>query len=123
MAPRVEPEGAGALDEVGPHAVELGLDVDEHGRGPLLGEREAVDFHLDEEPAWAGNKRYRRIVGVPLSPWSQANGGLLVKQGESAEPVELEPGDAVAMSPDLPHSGGINTTGAIRYGIYFRWLQ
>jgi hypothetical protein len=28
----------------------------------------------------------------------------------------------VMMSPDLPHSGGVNRTGAIRYGVYFRFL-
>ncbi|HYZ79667.1 MAG TPA: hypothetical protein VE571_00280, partial [Solirubrobacteraceae bacterium] len=49
---------------------------------PQVGPAPDITFHLDEEPAWAGNKRYRRIVGVPLSPWSQANGGLLVKHGE-----------------------------------------
>jgi hypothetical protein len=26
------------------------------------------------------------------------------------------------MSPDLPHSGGVNHSGALRYGVYFRWL-
>jgi ectoine hydroxylase-related dioxygenase (phytanoyl-CoA dioxygenase family) len=82
-----------------------------------------VTFHVDQEPAWADGKRYRRIVGVPLSRWSRDNGGLLVKHGSQAEPVELVPGDVVAMSPDLPHSGGINTTGTVRYGIYFRWLE
>jgi hypothetical protein len=90
---------------------------------PHSGPVPEVTFHLDEEPTWAGGKRYRRIVGVPLSRWSQANGGLLVKRGGGAVPVELEPGDAVAMTPDLPHSGGINTTGTVRYGVYFRWLE
>jgi ectoine hydroxylase-related dioxygenase (phytanoyl-CoA dioxygenase family) len=37
--------------------------------------------------------------------------------------VELDPGDAVAMTPDLEHSGGINRTGSLRYGVYFRWLR
>ena len=36
--------------------------------------------------------------------------------------VELDPGDAVMMSPAVWHSGGINRTGSIRYGVYFRWL-
>jgi hypothetical protein len=90
---------------------------------PHVGPAPDITFHLDEEPAWAGGKRYQRIVGVPLSRWSRENGGLLVKQGDKAVAVELEPGDAVAMSPDLPHSGGINTTGAVRYGVYFRWLE
>jgi hypothetical protein len=26
------------------------------------------------------------------------------------------------MTPDLPHSGGINRSGRLRYGVYFRWL-
>jgi hypothetical protein len=90
---------------------------------PHVGPVPEVTFHLDEEPAWASGKRYRRIVGVPLSRWSQANGGLLVKRDGGAVPVELEPGDVVAMTPDLPHSGGINTTGTVRYGVYFRWLE
>ncbi|HEY2321160.1 MAG TPA: hypothetical protein VGH67_22820 [Solirubrobacteraceae bacterium] len=90
---------------------------------PHVGPVPGVTFHLDQEPAWADGKRYRRIVGVPLSRWSRDNGGLLVKHGGHAEPVELVPGDVVAMSPDLPHSGGINTTGTVRYGIYFRWLE
>jgi hypothetical protein len=90
---------------------------------PHTGPVPEVTFHVDEEPAWAEGKRYRRIVGVPLSRWQRANGGLLVKDGEKVIPVELEPGDAVAMAPDLLHSGGINTTGSVRYGVYFRWLQ
>jgi ectoine hydroxylase-related dioxygenase (phytanoyl-CoA dioxygenase family) len=37
--------------------------------------------------------------------------------------VEIaDPGDAIVMSPGLPHSGGVNLTGSLRYGIYFRWL-
>jgi ectoine hydroxylase-related dioxygenase (phytanoyl-CoA dioxygenase family) len=37
--------------------------------------------------------------------------------------VELDAGDAVLLPPDLPHSGGVNRTGSIRYGVYFRWLE
>lgn len=90
---------------------------------PHTGPVPEVTFHVDQEPAWAEGKRYRRIVGVPLSRWSRANGGLLVKCGEDVTAVEMEPGDAVAMAPDLLHSGGINVTGTVRYGVYFRWLQ
>lgn len=36
--------------------------------------------------------------------------------------LEMDPGDAVMMTPDLPHSGGVNLTGAVRYGVYFRWM-
>ncbi|HZE05901.1 MAG TPA: hypothetical protein VE127_11790 [Solirubrobacteraceae bacterium] len=90
---------------------------------PHTGAVPEVTFHVDQEPAWAEGKRYRRIVGVPLSRWHRANGGLLIKSGDEVIPVELDPGDAVAMAPDQLHSGGINTTGSIRYGVYFRWLQ
>jgi hypothetical protein len=27
------------------------------------------------------------------------------------------------LTPDLPHSGGVNRSGAIRYGVYFRFLE
>ncbi len=82
-----------------------------------------ITFHLDQEPDWAAGRRYARIVGVPLSPWRRENGGLIVKQGREVTDVELDPGDAVMMTPDLPHSGGINRTGDVRYGVYFRWLE
>jgi ectoine hydroxylase-related dioxygenase (phytanoyl-CoA dioxygenase family) len=89
---------------------------------PHKGPVPEVTFHLDEEPDWAEGRRYLRIVGVPLSAWRADNGGLLVHQDGETVPVELDPGDAVMMTPDLPHSGGVNLTGAIRYGIYFRYL-
>ena len=90
---------------------------------PHTGPVPEITFHIDQEPPWADGKRYRRIVGVPLSRWHRANGGLLVKSADDTTAVELEPGDAVAMAPDLLHSGGINTTGSVRYGVYFRWLE
>jgi len=90
---------------------------------PHTGPEPEIRFHLDEEPEWADGRRYVRIVGVPLSPWRADNGGLLVQTADGPEPVEAEPGDAILMTPDLPHSGGINRTGALRYGIYFRWLE
>jgi hypothetical protein len=90
---------------------------------PHEGPAPEITFHVDQEPAWAQGKRYRRIVGVPLSRWQRANGGLLVKSGDEVTAVELEPGDAVALSPDVLHSGGINMTGSVRYGVYFRWLE
>jgi hypothetical protein len=89
---------------------------------PHVGPRPEITFHVDQEPKWAGGRGYRRIVGVPLSPWRERNGGLLVELDGEPVPVELDPGDAVMMTPDLPHSGGVNVTGAVRYGIYFRWL-
>jgi hypothetical protein len=89
---------------------------------PHVGEEPEIEFHLDQEPAWAGERRYLRIVGIPLSPWRRDNGGLLVKTAAGPAPVEADPGDAIMMTPDLPHSGGVNRTGSLRYGAYFRWL-
>lgn len=89
---------------------------------PHVGPEPDITFHLDEEPAWAGDRGYLRIVGVPLSPWRRENGGLLVAAAGETVAVELDPGDAVMMTPDLPHSGGVNRTGSLRYGVYFRWL-
>ena len=90
---------------------------------PHVGPEPEITFHTDQEPEWAQGRRYLRIVGVALSTWTTENGGLLVDVGGEAMPVELEPGDAVMMTPDLPHSGGVNRTGEIRYGVYFRWLE
>jgi hypothetical protein len=81
-----------------------------------------ITMHTDQEPAWAGGRRYLRIVGVPLSPWRRENGGLLVRPGTETLAVEVDPGDVVRLAPDLPHSGGVNVTGAIRYAVYFRFL-
>lgn len=90
---------------------------------PHIGPDPEIVFHVDEEPPWADARRYARIVGVPLTPWRRENGGLLVKDGGDAVPVELDPTDAVMLAPDLQHSGGVNRTGSPRYGVYFRWLQ
>lgn len=90
---------------------------------PNDGPEPEITFHRDQEPHWAQGRRYRRIVGVPLSPWRADNGGLLVAHDGGVRPVELDPGDAVMMDPQLLHSGGINRTGSIRYGVYFRWLE
>jgi len=90
---------------------------------PHVGPRPEITFHLDQEPDWADGRRYLRIVGVPLTPWREANGGLLVANDGGPAAVELNPGDAVMMTPELAHSGGVNTTGSIRYGVYLRWLE
>lgn len=89
---------------------------------PHSGPDPEITFHRDREPDWADGRRYLRIVGVPLTPWRAENGGLLIEQDGQPVPVELDPGDVVMMSPELQHSGGINHTGSIRYGVYFRWL-
>jgi hypothetical protein len=90
---------------------------------PHVGPEPEITFHVDEEPAWACGRRYVRIVGVPLSRWTADNGGLLIEREGEPEPIELEPGDAVMMTPNQLHSGGINRSGEIRYGVYFRWLR
>jgi hypothetical protein len=90
---------------------------------PHVGPEPEIVFHLDDEPQWAGGRRYARIVGVPLSPWRRENGGLLVEVDGAPVAVEVDPTDAVLLSPDLRHSGGVNRTGSPRYGVYFRWLR
>ena len=88
-------------------------------------EEQPLQSHVDEVPAWAGGRQYRTIVGVALSPAHERNGGLVVwpyDTGE-AEPLELETGDALVMHPGLPHSSGLNCEGAIRYAVYFRFLE
>ncbi|HEV2061966.1 MAG TPA: hypothetical protein VGR12_03860 [Solirubrobacteraceae bacterium] len=90
---------------------------------PHTGPEPEITFHIDQEPDWADGRCYLRIVGVPLSPWRSDNGALIVAQDGDSVVVEVDPGDAVMMTPDLPHTGGINRTGGIRYGVYFRWLE
>lgn len=89
---------------------------------PHAGPEPEITFHVDQEPEWAAGRRYERIVGVPLSAWTRDNGGLLVKPGDEIVAVEVEPGDVLMMTAGLPHSGGVNRTGAVRYGVYFRFL-
>lgn len=90
---------------------------------PHTGPEPEITFHVDQEPDWAQGRRYLRIVGVPLSPWRRENGGLLVAPGEEVVAVEADPGDVVMMTPGLRHSGGVNHTGSVRYGVYFRFLS
>jgi ectoine hydroxylase-related dioxygenase (phytanoyl-CoA dioxygenase family) len=92
---------------------------------PHVGPEPEITFHVDEEPHWAQGRCYRRIVGVPLSPGNRDNGGLVVWPfgGDEPEPVEVEPGDVIVMHPALPHTSGLNRGGAIRYAVYFRFLE
>jgi len=85
----------------------------------------SVAPHVDEEPGWANGRRYRTIVGVALTPAHAENGGLRVWpfDGDEPEAVELDPGDVLVMHPRLPHSSGLNREGAIRYAVYFRFLE
>ena len=81
--------------------------------------------HVDQEPDWADGRPYRTILGIALTRGHAANGGLIVwpLTGADPEPVELEPGDVVVMDPSLPHTSGLNREGAIRYTVYFRYLE
>jgi hypothetical protein len=81
--------------------------------------------HVDAEPEWARGRPYRRIVGIALTRADAANGGLVVWpfDAHQPKPLELEPGDAVVMHPRLPHSSGLNREGAMRYAVYFRFLE
>jgi len=91
---------------------------------PDNGEHE-ISAHVDELPEWANGRGYLRIVGVALSAAGADDGALLVWpfDGDGPEPLELEPGDVVVMHPKLPHSSGLNRGGAIRYAVYFRFLE
>lgn len=42
---------------------------------PHSGPKPEITLHVDQEPPWADERRYLRIVGVPLSPWRRDNGG------------------------------------------------
>jgi hypothetical protein len=82
--------------------------------------------HTDQEPEWANGRGYRAIVGVALTPARASNGGLVVwpfDAPDEPEALELDAGDVVVLHPDLPHSSGLNREGAIRYAIYFRFLE
>ena len=83
-----------------------------------------VTAHVDQEPEWANGRRYRRIVGVALTPAYPQNGGLIVwpLDGGDQKALDLDAGDVVVMDPTLPHSSGLNREGAIRYAVYFRYL-
>jgi ectoine hydroxylase-related dioxygenase (phytanoyl-CoA dioxygenase family) len=83
-----------------------------------------IEPHVDELPPWASDRDYDVIVGVALSPNHEANGGVRVWpfDGDGPVPLELRTGDLLVMHPKLPHSGGLNREGSIRYAIYFRFL-
>jgi hypothetical protein len=88
-------------------------------------DEEPLVAHVDTEPEWAHGRRYRRIVGVALTPAYGANGGLVVWpfDREGTEALELAAGDVVVMHPDLPHASGYNREGAFRTVVYFRFLS
>jgi len=92
---------------------------------PDSGDDQELEPHVDQEPPWAAGRQYRTIIGVALTPAHERNGGLVVWPYDTGEPepLELEAGDAVVMHPRLPHSSGLNREGAIRYAVYFRFLE
>jgi hypothetical protein len=119
-----DPAVLAMADEL-PHTWRTGIRCDPQIllQFPHVGPEPAITFHVDREPEWAAGRTYCGIVGVALSPWHAANGGLLVRSAQGAVAIELDPGDAVMMAPDVLHSSGINRTGEIRYAVYFRWLD
>lgn len=82
-----------------------------------------LDYHIDKEPEWANGKKYKRIVGVPLTSYKKENGGVVLQAAEGTISPELNAGDVLVMHPQLKHSRGINRSGNIRYSLYFRWLE
>jgi len=92
---------------------------------PDDGEEQPLVPHVDQEPDWANGRGYRTIVGVALTPAHARNGGLVVWPFDTGrqEALELAAGDVVVMNPRLPHSSGFNRDGAIRYAVYFRYLE
>jgi hypothetical protein len=79
--------------------------------------------HVDQEPPWANGRKYTRIVGVALTPWTPENGSpeLHLPGGRVVVPT-LDVGDVLVMRPDLPHTRGINRSGHLRAAAYFRFL-
>jgi Phytanoyl-CoA dioxygenase (PhyH) len=92
---------------------------------PDKAEPQPLVSHVDQTPEWANGRPYIAIAGVALSPAHATNGGLVVWPFDSdePEPTELDVGDVVVMHPQLPHASGYNREGAIRYAVYFRFLE
>jgi hypothetical protein len=88
----------------------------------------SLEPHVDRLPEWAPGRRYRGIVGVALTPATARDGAPCVWPGshrglESAPvDIELRPGDALVMHPQLGHSGRLNLGPTIRTAVYFRLL-
>jgi len=86
--------------------------------------------HTDTLPPWADGWRYRRIYGVELTDTAGDGGGTvlypsgdpLARPDGSVRPVQCA-GDALEMSPDLPHSGSPNMSADIRMALFFRLLD
>jgi len=78
--------------------------------------------HVDAPPPWAGGRRYSLIAGVPLTGFTQRNGGLVYWDADKTVQVEAVPGDVILMDPCTQHSPGVNRSGQIRAAVYFRFL-
>jgi ectoine hydroxylase-related dioxygenase (phytanoyl-CoA dioxygenase family) len=87
-----------------------------------------LEPHVDQEPDWAGERRYVVVAGVALSQAHEIDGALSVWPGshlgqdEGARLVELDPGDVILMHPELRHCSTLNRGATIRYATYFRLL-
>lgn len=79
--------------------------------------------HLDVPPPWANGRPYVRIVAVPLTGWCDLNGTVRFWRGDTPCPVGLRPGDVCVFDGSTPHSGGLNRSGDVRMGVYYRYLQ
>ena len=79
--------------------------------------------HVDVPPE---GTQFTVIAGVALTGWGSENGGLHVWRNNhddsESEALDLRPGDVVAFDPGQKHSPGINRSGAVRAGLYFRWM-
>jgi hypothetical protein len=89
-----------------------------------------LEPHVDQTPPWAGERVYKGIVGVALTPSGERDGTPWVWPGTHRgeprrEPVQvtLDAGDALVMHPALEHSGSLNLGPTIRCAIYFRLLS
>jgi hypothetical protein len=92
---------------------------------PDVGERAELTPHVDDPPEWA-HKPYAPICGIALTPANERTGGLVVWPfSHRDEPIhlDLDAGDVVVMDPKLQHAGGFNSTGEIRYAVYFRYVE
>jgi hypothetical protein len=87
-----------------------------------------LEAHVDSPPEWAGDRRYKGIVGVALTPAGPEDGTVFVwpgsHRGAQAPPhaVPLQAGDALVMHPALAHAGSLNLGPYVRYSVYFRPL-
>jgi hypothetical protein len=82
-----------------------------------------VDPHLDLPPPWANGRKYLRIVAVPLTCWDELNGTVRFWRGNMVTTVTLAPGDIAVFSGSTHHAGGLNRSGDVRMGVYFRYLE